>query len=152
MIIGKLSINDSVQFLSIPDSVRGSGLSFLPNLQDPVEPTGWINCGAFNHNLVVGQFGTYIRTSVTWGTTVTSCPAYMSRSLINPRATMRRVRDNFLRHRCLECLRIPSNRRNPIVNPRVHCWYDDREGPITQYFCCKILLLVAVKFPFPSLV
>ena len=40
-IIGKLSINGSVQFLGIPDFVRGSGLSFIKNLQSPTDPTGW---------------------------------------------------------------------------------------------------------------
>ena len=44
-IIGKLSINGSVQFLGIPDFVWGFGLSFLTNLQAPTDPTGWGNGG-----------------------------------------------------------------------------------------------------------
>ena len=40
LIIGKLSINDSVQFLGIPDYGGGSELSFLRNLQDPSKVTG----------------------------------------------------------------------------------------------------------------
>ena len=41
LIIGQLSISYSVQFLGIPDFVRGGGLLFLPDLKDLVDPTGW---------------------------------------------------------------------------------------------------------------
>ena len=51
LIIRKLSINVSVQFLRIPDFVWGSGLSFIPNLQDPTESTGWGNGGTSKSEL-----------------------------------------------------------------------------------------------------
>ena len=39
-IIGQLSVNDSVQFLSVPDQGRGSGLLFICNLMDRIEAIG----------------------------------------------------------------------------------------------------------------
>ena len=39
-IIGKLSINSSVQFLGVLAQVWGHGLLFIRNLQDPAEATG----------------------------------------------------------------------------------------------------------------
>ena len=131
-IIGQLSINSSVQFLGIPDFSRGSGLSFLPNLQAPTDPTGCVNGGTYNNNWEVRPGGPYSNTSVTWDTTVPACPDYMPMSLVNPRATTRRVRNDLLCCRCHGCMRIPSTSRNTIVNPRIHRRGDDREGPVTQ--------------------
>ena len=56
-IIRQLSINDSVQFLRIPDFVGGIGLSFLPNLKYPVESIVWGNGGTSNHNWGGSRFG-----------------------------------------------------------------------------------------------
>ena len=131
-IIDQLYINNSVQFLGIPDFVGGSGLSFLPNLQDPAVPTGWRNGGTSNQNWVGRRFGPYIQISVSWGASIKPRPDYLPLNLINSCAAALRVRDNFLRHRRKKCLRRPSNWRNHIFNPRVHRRDDDREGPITK--------------------
>ena len=40
-IIGKISVNDSVQLLGLSDQAWGSGLTFIFNLLDHVEGTGW---------------------------------------------------------------------------------------------------------------
>ena len=45
-IIGKLSVNNSIQFLNIPNQSGGIVLSFICNLQACVEDTGW---GSGNH-------------------------------------------------------------------------------------------------------
>ena len=49
-IIDKIYINNNVQFLVIPDFVRGSGLSFLTKLQAPADPTCCRNGGTSNRN------------------------------------------------------------------------------------------------------
>ena len=133
-IIRQLSINNSVQFWGIPDFVGGSGLLFLPNLQDPADPKGWVNGGTYNQNWRRIKFGPYSINSVTWGASVYPCPAYLRRITINPRAAVCRVCNNLLCCRRQERLRSLSNRRNPIVNPRVHCWDDSMEDLVTQYF------------------
>ena len=68
--MGKIPINDSVQFLGIPDFVGVSGLSFLPNLKYTSEPTGWGNGGTPNQIWGGSRFGTYSTTSVDWGASV----------------------------------------------------------------------------------
>ena len=40
-IIRQLSINYSVQFLGVPNFIRGSGLLFIPKFQAPADPTVW---------------------------------------------------------------------------------------------------------------
>ena len=82
--------------MGIPDLVRGSVLSFITNLQAPTDPTGWGRGGTSNNNWGVIPGGTYIDTSVAWGTTVPAHPDYMSKSLVNPRAAASCVRDYLL--------------------------------------------------------
>ena len=71
-IIGQLSINRSVQFLGIPDFVRGSGFSFIPSLQATTDTTGLWHGVTFNNNWIVSPGGPYSNTSVAWGTTVSA--------------------------------------------------------------------------------
>ena len=47
-IIRKISSNNSVQTLGVPDQVRGSGLLFIINLLARVESTGWGSGNYFN--------------------------------------------------------------------------------------------------------
>ena len=49
-IIGKISINGNVQFLGIPDFVRGSGLPFIDKIQAPTVTTGWGHSDNYNKN------------------------------------------------------------------------------------------------------
>ena len=77
-------------------------------------------------------------TNVVWGDFIIPCPDYLPRSPVNPCATARCVRDNFLRRRRQERLRSPSNWRNNMVNTWVHRRDDNRQGPDPQYFLFKI--------------
>ena len=49
-IIGKLSINRSVELLGIPNFVSNSGLSFIENLQASTVPTDWGHADNSNQN------------------------------------------------------------------------------------------------------
>ena len=49
-IIGKLSINNSVQFLVFSDQAWGSGLPYIANLLDQVEVKLWVSSNNSNHN------------------------------------------------------------------------------------------------------
>ena len=80
-IIGKLSINGSVQFLGIPYFVINCGLSFIENLQASNVPTGWGHANTTNHNWGVIPGGSYSMRSVPWGCTIPAHPSYMPRSL-----------------------------------------------------------------------
>ena len=132
LIIGQLSINESVQFLGIPNFVRGSGLSLIENLQAPTDPTGCVHANTSNQKWVVIPGGPYIMWSVAWGSTIPARLDSMPRSPVNLCAAARRVRDDFLHRRRRECMRIPTTSCNYIVNPRIHCRGDDWEGPVTQ--------------------
>ena len=131
-IIGKISINDSVQFLGVTAQAWGNGLPFLCNLQETYEATGW---GSGNYSIQDwggSMLDTNIITNIAWGASVNPLPAYLSRSPVNPRAAQHRVHNNLLCCRRRECSRIPSNWRNPIVNPQVHPRYENMEGLVTQ--------------------
>ena len=49
-IIGKLSVNDSFHFLSVPDQGGESGLPFVYNRQASVDATGWGSSNNSNRN------------------------------------------------------------------------------------------------------
>ena len=104
LIIGKISINDSVQFWDIPDFVRVSGLLFLPNLQATADPTGWGNGGTYNQNWGGSWTEPYIYTSAAWGASAPYNLDYLPLSPINPCATVHHTCDNFLCCRCQERL------------------------------------------------
>ena len=131
-IIRQLSINISVQFWGISNFGRRIGLSFIENLQAPIITTGWVHANTYNQNWLVIPEVTYSNSAVTWGSTVPVCQAYMPGSPVNPRASRRRVRDNFLCCRRREQIRGPTTSCNPIVNPRIHRHGDNQEGPGTQ--------------------
>ena len=148
-IIRQLSINDSVQFLRIPDFVGGIGLSFLPNLKYPVESIVWGNGGTSNHNWGGSSFGLYITISVSRGASIDPRPDYLLQSLINSRAAARSIRDNFLCCRRQECFRSPSNICNPILNPWVHRQDDGREGLVNQQFLLKLSIPSVCNLSLP---
>ena len=133
-IIGKFSINGSVQFLGIRGFSQGSGLLFIINLKSPTEPTVWGHGDTSNHNWVFILGGPYSNTSFAWGNTNPACPNYIPRSPVKPCTTSHRVCDDFLCCRRCEHMRIPTRGRNPIINPRIHQHGDDQKGPVTQLF------------------
>ena len=142
-------MNDSVHFFGIPEFVGGSGLSFLPNLQDHVEAIVWVNVGTSNNNWGGSSFGTYSMTSVTRSAYVDPSPAYFLRIPINSCASACRICDNFLCFRSQECFRSSYNRWNPIVNPWVHCWDDGREGLVNQKKLLKITIASVCNLSLP---
>ena len=137
-IIRQISINNSVQFLGIPDFFRGSGLSFFPKLQAPNDPTGWGNGGTSNKNWGVIPGGPHINTSVAWGTTISDRPAYMPRSPFNPRAAARRICDELICCRHRGCMIRSSTSLNTIVNDWVHRWENTGRVWFINKFCNKI--------------
>ena len=131
-IIRQLSINNSIQFLGVPNQGRGSGLLFIFNLQARVEATGWVSANYSNKDWGGGIFNANIITNVAWSDSVDPLLAYLPRSSINPRAARHRVRDEFLRRRHQERLWCQYNWRNPLVNPWVHPQDDNRDGLVTK--------------------
>ena len=58
-------------------------------------PSSWEDAITYNLNLVVSSGGTYIMWIPPWVSTLPFCQAYIPRSPENPRAALRRVRDDF---------------------------------------------------------
>ena len=131
-IIGQISINDSVQFLGVSDQAWGLEFPFLCNLQAPVEATVRRSENYFNQYWGGSMFDTNIIINVAWGGSTYASPANSPWSLVNPRASARRIRDDFLCLRCQERLKHYYNWHNNRINIRVHCQDDDREGLVTQ--------------------
>ena len=103
-IIGQLSVNGSVQFLGLTDQAWGSGFPFITNLLARVESTGWGSPNNYNQNWG-GQLNDANRIkNVTWGDSVSACPAYLPWSPTNPCAAPHRIRDDFFRYRRQERL------------------------------------------------
>ena len=95
-IIGKISINDSVQFLILSDQAWGGGFPFIANLLAHVEATGWVS---YNNSIQnwPGKFNDADRImNVTWGASVDPRLDYLPQSSVNPCAAWSRVHDNFL--------------------------------------------------------
>ena len=130
-IIGKLSINVSVQFLGVPAQAWGHGFPFQ-NVQPTNKATGWEIFHTPNQNWRGSRFGPYRMANLNWSDSIDPCPEYFPQSPVNPRSACCRIRDDLLFCRSRERLRRPSNWRNPIVNPWVHCQDNNREGPVTQ--------------------
>ena len=86
----------------------------------------------FNQDWGGRIFGASSITNVTWGASADPCLAYLLQSPVNPHTARRCVWYNFLRHRRQEHLWRQYNRHNPLVNPRVHCQDDGRDGPVNQ--------------------
>ena len=150
-IIGQLYINGSVQFLGITNFFWNSGLLFILKNQAPTVPSGWGNSDTTNRNWGVIPGRPY--RNVELPGVVLSLPIWiiclgvpLTCALLHDAAQC--VCDDFLCLRCRMHMRIPTNSRNPIVNPRIYCRGDNWEGPVTQYFCCKISLLVSATFLF----
>ena len=134
--------------LDLPDQCGGSGLQFICNPEAWVEATGWGSVNYPNQDWGWGIFDATIIANVAWGDSVDPRPDYFLHSPVNPRATQHRVRDNFFRFRCQECLWRQYNRHNTLVNTRVHRRDDNRDGPVTQYSFSEFLLLMWVTVSF----
>ena len=86
LIIGQLSVNDSVQFLGLYDQAWGSGLPFIANLLDHVGSTAWGSSNNSNDNWGVQINDTNSIIFFVWDASVNSRPVYLSRSPVNPHA------------------------------------------------------------------
>ena len=64
-IIGKLSANNSVQYLGVPDQCGGIGLPFISNLQAHIEATGWGSANNPNQDWGGSILDAYSMTNVT---------------------------------------------------------------------------------------
>ena len=157
-IIGKIPVNDSVQFLDVSHQAWGRGFPFICNLRAPVEATRWVSGNYSNQELGGSLLDANSITHVTWGASTNPRPDYLTWSHVNKRAAQRRVHDDFLCRRSQEILWRHCNWRNHLVNHWVHCRYNDRYGPVTQYFffdipvaivsnCLRIACRIALCVP-----
>ena len=119
-------------FSGVQAQAWGRGLPFLRNLQDPADATGWGSVNYSNQGWGVSMFNANRITNVALGTYVNTCSDTSMQSPVNPRAATCHIRDYFLRLRRQECLWRRYNWHNPLANPRVHFWDNNREGPVTQ--------------------
>ena len=103
-IIGQISVNDSVQFLGVPNQGGGSGLALICNLQAHVEATGWGSGNYSNQDWGGSIFDAHSMTDVAWGASVNPRLAYFPRSPVNPRVSQSRVHNKFLCRRHQERL------------------------------------------------
>ena len=81
LIIGRLSINHSVQFLGLFDQAWGSGLPYITSLLAQVEATGWVGCNNSNQNWGGWFNDANIITNVAWGVSFGASPTNLPRSL-----------------------------------------------------------------------
>ena len=132
-IIRQLYVNDSIQFLGVPDQGEVSGLSFIFNIQARAKAIGWVSGNYYNQEWGESTFDTNIIMNVAWGSSVAPRPTYLPRIPINPRAAKYHVCNNFLSCSRQESLWRQYNWLNPLVNLRVHRRYENRYGPVTQY-------------------
>ena len=125
-IIVQLYINGSVQLLGIPTFVINSGLSFIKNLQAPTVISGWGGTNTPNQNwgVIPGRY--YSNVAFTWGSNTSYRLYCMPRSLENPRAAARRVRDELCCQGRRDFMQRHSTSCNPIVNTRIHRCGDDQ--------------------------
>ena len=145
-IIGKLSVDNSVQFLGLSDQAWGSGLPYIYNLVDQVEATGSDSSNNSNQNWGISFNNANIITNITWGASVSASCTNLPRSLGCPWAARRRICNNFLCCRRQEHLWRHCNHRNPLVNPWACRQGEYRDGPVTKHFLFKFPLLVWVTF------
>ena len=128
---GVNSINGSVQWLGVRDFLRTDGPPWSDNLLGP--DLSWVDGGTTtNQNWVSQHGGTYGIVVVPCSRPVPVCQAYVRRSPENACAAARRVRDDPLLIRRLECMRILSTSCNLIRNPRVNRRDDHREGRVDE--------------------
>ena len=140
-----------MKLLGITAKAWRRGFPFTENLQAPNLPYGWGGANTYNHNWGFLPGGPYSNVAVARGSTVPVCPAHMPRSMENPRAAARRIRDDFRHLERRELMRRCSRSRNPIVNLRFNSCSDYREGPITQYILLKISVVIVCNFSLFSI-
>ena len=99
-IIRQLSVNSSIQCLSVPDHGRGSGLPFICSLQAFFVATGCVSANNSNQNWVGIIFNTYSMINIDRGTSVDPRLVYLLRSPFNPHAAQFRVCKNLLCRSC----------------------------------------------------
>ena len=119
--------------MGIPADAWGYGFIFIENAQAPNVSYGCGDADILNYNWGVTPGGPYSNVAMDWGITAPSRQEYMPRSPENLRIAARRVCDDFRRLRRRKLERRRSRSCNPIVNLRVNCRVDDREGPATKY-------------------
>ena len=116
------------------------GCRFFCNPLDQVEETGW-GSGNYSNKYWGGGFNNSNSiTNVSWGAYVDPCPDYLPWSSVNTHATQRSIQDEFLGCRRQERLWHQYNKRNPLVNPRVHQRGKDGDSPVTQYLLLKLYI------------
>ena len=95
------------------------------------------------------MFDANSNTNIVWGASVDTSPNNLSQSPVNIRIAKRRMHDYLfcLRHQERPWRRY--NRHNTKVNPQVHCWDDDREVLVTQYFLFEISVVSVSNFLLP---
>ena len=103
-IIGKIYINNSVQFLGVPAQAWGHGLPFIRNLQAPAEATWWESGNYSNQDCGGSMLDASSIKNVTWGASAEASTDNFPRIPVNPHAAQHCVCDNLLCRRHQERL------------------------------------------------
>ena len=130
-ILGRISINGSVEWLCVPNFHITGGPFWSVNLLYTCFSWG-DSVTTTNQNWVIQPGGPNGSVAAAWSRPVPVCLAYVRRRLEKMCAPTSRVRDNHLRSRRLSRMHSPSARRNLIRNPQVNRRDDHREGPFDQ--------------------
>ena len=86
MIIEKLSVNGSVQFLGLSNQVWGSGFLYISNLLAQVDDTGWVSSNNYNR-VLEGRFNNDNNiVNAAWVSSVDASPTNSLRSPGHPPA------------------------------------------------------------------
>ena len=130
-ILGRISMNGSVEWLGVPDFHRTNGPACTDNLL--AHGYSWGDRGTTTNQNWGSQSGVdSVSVSFPWNRPVRVLPVYCRRISKNMRAAARRVRDDHLRSNRLAHIRSPSTSRNPIQNRRVNWRGCDWDGPVGQ--------------------
>ena len=130
LILSKISINGSIEYLGIPKLHRTGGTIWDDNW-DPRSSWGEIGTTT-NNNWVVYSGGTHGSVGVTWHVAVPDCSDYIPVSPENACTAACRVCDDHLQSRCWARIGSPSTGRNLVWNPRVNRRGDDQEGSVAK--------------------
>ena len=127
-IIGQISVNGSVHFLLLSEQAWVIVFTYIANLVDQVEATGW---GSSNNSNKIrgGRFNDANRiANAAWGASTNFSPTNLPRGPVHPRAARVCIRNFFLCRRRQERLWRQFN----YLNYRVFWLRQDRDGPVTQ--------------------
>ena len=110
---GKKSINESFEWMGVPNFLRDDGPLWTANILAP-----YVNCGrggtSTSHNLISGSGGYSSSVHINCNRPTRDLPIYHRRVFEKTCSAGRRARDNLPREHRTDCMQIPSTCQNPI--------------------------------------